>query len=319
MTPYGGPAAGRESGESEAVAKADASGAVSMLVIYNPTAGWRRRQRLVRTLAHLRAAGAKVEVRQTARQGDARRFAGEVDPAVYDMVVVAGGDGTVNEVVNGLAGNEMPMGVIPLGTANVLAAEAGLSKRPKRIARTLMEGRRQRIAVGYANERRFSLMVGFGFDAKSVARVRRPVKRMIGKLAYVFAGMAEWLDDDFRPYHVTIDGVRYDAASGIVTNAHFYAGRYVIAPDARLQDPTLKVCLFERPGRWNAARYIVAMALGRLPNVAGYRILDAATVEVVSPDGHPAGEPVQGDGEIVSRLPLKAEIVPDAITLIVPR
>ncbi len=158
-----------------------------VLVIHNPTAGWRRRRRFERILSALIAAGVDVDVRPTTRRGDAEAFARAADPAEHDAIAVAGGDGTINEVVNGLGDKKLPLAVIPLGTANVLAHEIGLGGSPREIAETIARGRPQPISVGIVNGRRFVMMAGFGFDAHVVAEVKPMIKKLFGKIAYVIS------------------------------------------------------------------------------------------------------------------------------------
>jgi diacylglycerol kinase family enzyme len=157
------------------------------LIIFNPAAGWRRRQRLAPVLAQLGEHGCAFVVRETQAPGDAERFAAEVDPEAFDLVVVAGGDGTVNETINGLARSGLPLALIPLGTANVLAAEIGLGPDPAAVARCVALGQPRPIALGAAAGRRFILMAGAGFDAHVVAGVSVPMKRWLGKGAYVLS------------------------------------------------------------------------------------------------------------------------------------
>ncbi|RDD62225.1 diacylglycerol/lipid kinase family protein [Ferruginivarius sediminum] len=108
-------------------------------VIHNPVAGWRRRRYLRRVIDALRERGCEVRLRRTTAPGDAHAFAAEAEGC--DVLAVAGGDGTVNEALNGLAGRHVPLSVIPLGTANVLAHELGLPRRPVALARAIVEGR----------------------------------------------------------------------------------------------------------------------------------------------------------------------------------
>ena len=110
-------------------------------VIYNPTAGWRRRARLERVLERLGELGASVTLRETRGRGDAEMLARAADPAACDAVVAAGGDGTINEVMNGLDRRNLPLGIVPLGTANVLAAEIGLPREPRAQAEAIACGR----------------------------------------------------------------------------------------------------------------------------------------------------------------------------------
>ena len=285
-----------------------------LLIIFNPAAGLRRRRRLEAVLRHLRARGCAAEVRETTAPGDAERFAAAADPARYDVLVVAGGDGTVNEAVNGLGDVRLPFAILPLGTANVLAAEIGLARDPEQVAAAIAHGQPQPVTLGAANGRRFILMAGVGFDAHVVAGVSTPVKRWLGKGAYVLAMLRQLWRYGFPRYQVAIDGASHTAGSVLVANARFYAGRFVAAPAADLRSPTLQVCLFERSGRLAAIGYALALFTGRLPRLASYRILTAERLQI---DG-PQGEPVQGDGDVIATLAARIEALPAALALIYP-
>jgi len=285
-----------------------------MIVLYNPTAGGRRRELLDATLALLHRAGRDFELRPTRARGDAEAAARGGDAGV---LAIAGGDGTINEVVNGLLAapdGGTTLALIPMGTANVLAAEIGLRKTPEAIAETIAGGTVATIHVGLANGRGFTAMAGVGFDAHVVAGVDLRLKRWIGKGAYILSAVRQLLTFRYPRYRVVIDGQACEAASVIVAKGHFYGGRFVCAPDARIDQPDFHVCLFERGGRWHMLRYGLALALGRLPRAAGYRILRGRSVMIEGPPG----DPVQGDGDIIAQLPAKFEIAPRTIALIVP-
>jgi diacylglycerol kinase (ATP) len=285
-----------------------------LLIIFNPVAGWRRRRRLAPVLDQLRAHGCALVLRETQGPGDAERFAAEVDPAAFDLVVAAGGDGTVNETINGLASSGLPLALIPLGTANVLAAELGLRTDPAAVARCVAQGEIRPISLGAANGRRFILMAGAGFDAHVVAGVSPRMKGWLGKGAYVVSTLRQLVTFEFPTYEVQTDNTTWQAASVIVANARHYGGRFVCAPGASLESDTLQVCLFERAGRLAAIGYAVALFSGRLPEVAGYRLLEARRIEV---RGRP-GEPLQGDGDIIGQLNGKFEVLPGALKLAYP-
>src|SRR6266478_4639684 len=213
----------------------------TMLLILNTTAGRRRRGLVDAVVRCVRAEGWTVDVVETGAAGDARRLAESCDAACHAVIAVAGGDGTINEVVNGLAARRdttPALGIVPLGTANVLAHELGMGFSAAAVARTLMSGRLLSMRPGEVNSegamRRFSLMAGTGFDARVVAGVTSPLKRRWGKGAYVWRSLIEaW---HYRPvrYAVEIDGVAYQAASVIVSRGRLYAGPYVVAPAAAL-------------------------------------------------------------------------------------
>jgi YegS/Rv2252/BmrU family lipid kinase len=283
-----------------------------ILVIYNPAAGRRRRRFLDAVLDELARAGARIALRATTRRGDAERFAREASAEAFDRLVIAGGDGTINEAINGLADRRLPVAIIPLGTANVLAAELGLPADARRLAAAIATGFPRNVVVGSVNGRAFTMMAGIGFDAHVVAHVSPKLKRLTGKLAYVVETLVQlWR---YRPayYEVDVDGKRHRAASAIVAKGHFYGGRFVCAPDARLERPELHACLFGSAGRWHVIRYAAALLLGRLHRLHDVLIVPARSVAIAGP----AGEPVQGDGDTVGHLPARIELAPGALRLI---
>jgi diacylglycerol kinase (ATP) len=290
-----------------------------LLVIHNPVAGWRRRHRLWAVIERLEHRGCLVDLRETTRRGDAEAFASAALADDYDRMVVAGGDGTINEAINGLADRRLPLAVVPLGTANVLAAEIGLGVGSSGVARAIADGPATTVALGRirgadGRMRRFSMMAGIGFDAHVVARVDPVLKRWTGKFAYVLASLLQLRDHKDQLYDVTVDGHRHRAASVIVAKGHFYGGKFVVAPAARLDEPYLHVCLFGRSGRWAVIRYALALMAGQLHRLADVTLIRALKVEV---DG-PSGEPVQVDGDLDGQLPVTIDIDDRALRLAVP-
>jgi len=285
-----------------------------VLVIYNPMAGWRFRRRLRAVLGHLADAGCVVTVRRTARRGDAEEFARNAIDEGWDVVAVAGGDGTINEAVNGLYGGQAPLALIPLGTTNVIAAEIGLSDDPRTVARTIAAGTVQDIHLGTANGRLFVMMAGVGFDARVVAAVPAWVKRVLGKGAYLLTILAGLWRFSRGAYRVTVDGETHSAASVVVANGRFYAGRHTVAPRARLDERLLYACLFLRPGPWRVVRYGLALLLGRLDGLADVLILPGERVSVEGPEG----EPVQGDGDIIARVPATIALAEKTLRVVAP-
>lgn len=261
-----------------------------------------------------------VVERLTTGPGDAETYARELDGTSVDVVVVAGGDGTINEVVNGLVQRTgidpcPALGVIPLGTANVAAMEIGLGFSVDEIARTIASGPRRSISLAKVNNRVFLLMAGAGFDAHVVSRVTPGCKRLLGKVAYVLESARLMFTFGAKGYDVTIDGCRFRAASVIVCNGRHYAGPYVAAPDAALDRPDVEVCLFEYAGPWHVMRYGLALLLGRLPGTRGYRIVRARQVAI---DGA-AGEPVQVDGDCFGNLAVTIRTHVRRINLVYPQ
>ena len=298
------------------------------MLIRNPTAGRRRRGLVDEVVRLVRVEGWTVDLVDTEAMGDARKLAETCNAARYAVIAVAGGDGTINEVVNGLAGRPdagPALAIVPLGTANVLAHELGLQARAKEVAHTIVAGRELlmrpgEIACGSGSPRCFSLMAGAGFDAKVVAGVTAPLKRRLGRAAYVWRSLIE--TQRYRPvrYQVEVDGKRYEAASVIVTRARLYAGPYVVAPLAALGEPLLHVCLFERWGRSHTLRFGLALLQGRLPRAGGYRVVTGkdVTISVQSDAGESGRQPVQIDGDDALSLPVSIALAAGAVRLLQP-
>jgi diacylglycerol kinase (ATP) len=292
-----------------------------IVVIHNPSAGQRRRARYAGCLAALRALGATVEERPTTGRGDAERIAAEQTPDTCDAVVVAGGDGTIGEAVNGLLGSggtALPLGIIPLGTANVLAAEIGLPDDPGGIARTVVEGVERPVCVGRVDGHRFIMMAGVGFDARVVRDVSPGFKRLAGKAAYAWRTAVALATDGFPRFEAEIDGTVHDVSSVTIANGHFYGGRFVSAPEARLHDRVLHAMLLPGAGRRAYLRYGVALTANRLFRQPDVRIVPFERMILRGP----TGEPIQADGDLVGRMgdaPTTVDIDPLGCMLVHPR
>jgi diacylglycerol kinase (ATP) len=291
-----------------------------LLVIYNPTAGRRKRRKLDRFLVQLRALGAAVELRATEGPRHAEALARAADPARFDAVVVAGGDGTINEAANGLSDSPLPLALLPLGTANVLASELGLPRRLKALAllaafapaRPVWPG--EAVAESDGRGRRFLIMAGTGFDADVVEHLDLALKRRAGKLAYVASIFGRLRH--YRPcfYQGEVDGAPVQGASLIAAKAHFYGGRFVLAPQARLDEPGLQLAIFAAAGRRAALGYLAAMSLGLLQRCRSFRVLSGKSVRLTGP----AGAAVQLDGDIQLRLPARLGIAATPLLLVAP-
>ena len=269
-----------------------------MLIVFNPAAGNRRVHRLWRVLDILTANGIRCEVARTSAPGDARAFAAAAAAAGTRVVVAAGGDGTIAEVAAGLLGSPTALGVIPLGTANVLALEHDLPRAPRAIAAALAFARTRPLWPGLARDRAggellFTQMLGFGFDAAVVARVGTRLKRALGRGAYAVQTLRTLFDHEFVPIRVCIDGADTTAAGVIVTKGRLYAGPYLLAPEADAGAPGFSVVLFDRAGPWAVAAYAAALLGGRLPRAAGLRRVRAGVLSL--PGNAPLDAQADGD------------------------
>lgn len=283
-------------------------------VIFNPVAGPRSRQRLRDVMDCLERLGCTYALAETTGPGDAEQLAAECSAERFDVIVAAGGDGTINEVINGLGPQSPPMAILPLGTANVFALEINLPGNPAGIANVIATGEPRRLYTGRANHRRFIQMAGVGFDAHVVANIHPSLKKHFGKLAYAYQTLSCWLH--YRPTTLRIrgEGIDCQAASAIISNGRYYGGRFRLNPEASVWNEGLYICVFEYAGRWHALRYLVAIALsrlGKLPDVQHYRISRVRVEGSV-------GEPVQADGDIVGETPIVIESENEPLMVLAP-
>ena len=284
-------------------------------MIVNPAAGGHRPQGVDEALAVWRDGGAETEVVLTQGRGDAERLAREADPGLHALVA-AGGDGTLNEVINGLLACQTPppLGILPFGTANVLAHELSLPLDTAAAARIVLDGAPAAIRLGRANDRYFVMMLGVGFDARVVAALPPRLKRLLGKSAYVVESLRQVFAPRLPYYRLLLDGVQARAAAAIIANGRYYGGTMVLANAASLTEPILHVCLFDRSERWRLLRYLVWTALGRINRLPDFRVVPAKHIVV---DG-PTGDPAQADGEILTRLPLDVTVAERTLHVLLP-
>ena len=289
-----------------------------MLIVFNPAAGARRRRALLAALDLLRGLGLRPEVAETAYRGHAPAIAREAARHGRRIVVAAGGDGTIAEVAAGLSGSEAALGILPLGTANVLAHELGLPRAPARAAEVLARGRTALLHPGLARhddgrEILFVQMAGAGFDAAVVHGLPPGLKRAIGKAAYVVQALREAPRHPFAPIRVVADGAEHLAAGAIVTKGRLYAGRFVLAPGADPLREGFHLVLLHDAGVMAALRYGLALPLGLLPRLGGVSILRAGEIRLEG-----AGVPLQADGDAAGHLPVGISAAPAPLRILIP-
>lgn len=274
-----------------------------MLVIYNPTAGRRRIATLWRVLDILAGHGIRFDVAETGHRGHAQSLASTAAADGRRIVVAAGGDGTIAEVANGLLGSPTALGIIPLGTANVLAHELGLPFAARGVAAALAFGRTRTLWPGVirqGNETRlFVQMMGAGFDAQVVHSLPLGLKRCIGRGAYVVQTLRESFNHTHDPITLRVDGWETQASSVVVSKGRLYGGPFLLAPNARPGEPGFSVVLFAPASPMRTLMHAAALPLGLLGKMPGVTHLRASDVEFVG--NRPV--PVQADGDIAGFLP----------------
>ena len=287
------------------------------LIAHNPVSGGRRKRLLADTVKALSGHGCLVTVQATTGPGDAERIAAEAEDV--DVVVAAGGDGTINEVVTGLMKRDagaprLAFATVPLGTINVLAYEIDLPRKAVPLAQVLATGPIREINVGLANGRHFILTVGAGVDAAAVDYLSTGLKRVLGQGAYYVALVRALIAEGDAVYTVETGTESVQVSSIILTNVSRYAGPKIVAPDARLTDASLYALLGTGLGRKNLVRYGIAWARGRLHTLPDVQVIPVTTLRITDP----AGRPVQIDGDNRLEVPVDVSLAPQRLSMVMP-
>jgi diacylglycerol kinase (ATP) len=284
-------------------------------LIYNPRSGRQRHaRRLAAILAILRAGGFDVEPVPTGFPGQATALARERRQG-SDVVFAFGGDGTAREVAAGLLGGPAALGVLPGGTANLLALSLGLPRDPAAAAAALLTLAARPFDVGLAGGTPFLMMVSAGLDAAMLAALNTRLKWRFGKPALLGQGLREWWRYPYPMLEVTADGERLEASFVAVSNIPYYAGAYRLAPRARTDDGLLEMVLFRGTGR--APTLSFAFDVIRGAHVRR-RDVEVRQVREISLAG-PAGSLAQVDGDVCEeRLPLSVRLAPERLLVLAP-
>jgi diacylglycerol kinase family enzyme len=233
-------------------------------LIFNSTAGVAIPRLLDGVISRLRQSKAEVfQIPARSAAEASERVADLAEQGTCDAVIAAGGDGTFRAVATGAAGTALPVGLIPLGTGNVLANEIGLAKSVTAVADVLLTGEQIEVRGGLVNGDPFFLMLGAGFDARVVAKLNYRTKRTFGRGAYVYP-VIKTLAEGHAIFDVELDGRRLDASWVILSFATRYGSLFTLAPDAGVGRDTLVAVVMEAGSRRAIATHLLSLALGRL-------------------------------------------------------
>jgi YegS/Rv2252/BmrU family lipid kinase len=298
-------------------------------MIVNPAAGLRDfRRQLHNAVEYLELRGWEVRLLETKEKGDATRLAQRAAEMGCEVAIAVGGDGTVNEVVNGLAGSETALGIIPAGTANVYAADVGIPiwgpLRPNavRIAAEIIHGgQRRKIDLGQiqfpdGRQRYFFMWCGIGLDAAISKEVHSEDTRRLGMAAWVIAGVMVALNFMGTRGNVIVDSQkkRRRVLWAVISNGQLYGRLWRIAPRAKMDDGMLDLTVFEGYGVPSTVRHLAGLTLGqyaRDPTVHFYRGY-SFSIDTRRP------LPVHVDAEPVGTTPVKIQVVPAALYVVLP-
>ncbi len=289
-----------------------------LMAIFNPVAGGGASRHDVPLIVDaIRGLGYDVSERPTEGVGDAIRLARQGVEDGFDLICAIGGDGTVNETINGLAGSGVPLVIMPTGTVNVLAMELGVPLEPPDAVRLLERGTLSWIDLGLAGDRYFGLMAGIGVDAAVVASLSPTMKKALKEAAFAVHGLTTYLTKEEPLIRVTCPETTVDGYFAVFGNSSNYSGAFGITPLADMRDGLLDVCVLKDKSFLSTFSYWTAALLNshlRHPKVEYFRT-ERAQISTVE-----SGKEVlvQTDGEVAGSLPLECRIVPRALRVLVP-
>lgn len=306
-------------------------------VIDNPASGHfssRRKSTLRATLAGLQRAGVEAEHLMIDGPGSGAALARAAMGRGCDAVLVCGGDGTVHEILQCLVGTQVALGVIPLGTANALAADLGLAKSPQNAVRALLNAKPAQVPVGrilYRTgegvecSRYFTVAAGVGADALLMASLDPVLKRRLGYVLYVIEAFRLWISHSF-PLFVTSFTSNGNGAPHIAETSQILAVRVrsfggvlgKLAPGASLHSQSLCLLAFKTRSRLSYLRFLLAVVFGRQTFSRDVELIAADSVECQPCNGSSSNVWVEADGEVLGQLPARIEIASQTLNLLIP-
>ena len=308
-------------------------------LLYNPHSGRRKKHRVqdVEAAAEvLREAGIEVEISPTRAASDAGAQVRMAIREGFDAIIACGGDGTVHDVLQGIAGRDAALGIIPLGTANAMAHDLRLPLSPAAAARALLNAVPRRIAVGRIDYRDFNnlpafryftVAAGVGVDAHLFYKLNRLIKDRMGMTAYYTKALHLWWTHRMRYFEAEFSSNGSSApkeprlSEMLAVRINFFGGILrELAPGASLARNDLRLVLCRTGNRALYLAYVFRGLLGMSRSVPGIELAYADQVNCQSAAGDkPENIYVEADGELLGRLPITLSMVPDALTVLVPR
>ncbi len=282
------------------------------LVILNPAA---RSDKASRLRERISALSGGASMRLTSEAGDARDIAAEAVREGFEVVIAAGGDGTLNEVVNGIGGSSVRLGILPVGTMNVFATELGIPQGNLERAWSVIEqGKVVEVDLPKANDTHFIQLAGVGLDAEVVRKTTADSKRALGPLSYLLTLVQVAAHKPSRVLLEAEGGRISEGSFALIGNGRLYGGPFPVFQRASLFDGLLDVLVFQNQSHWDVVRYFQAIAFGTHPQLPDVEYFQTSTLRVTS-----SGDvPVELDGEVAGMLPCLFSVSSQKLRVLAP-
>jgi len=279
-------------------------------IIYNPNAGTGKIKKLLKIKEHLDL-NHSVTIFDTKKPGDATEIARR-ECGNFDIIVAAGGDGTINEVINGIL-KDTVLGIIPLGTANILAIEAGIKNDIKSICKSIEKGISKKIYISNINNKKFFLMAGIGYDGDIVHKMHPSLKKIFGKAMFGFLGLLEFFK--LKKYNIKVETENETAFGNwvLVTNSKHYAGPYKITKSTSIFNDSIVCYVFNDLSRLGFLYYIfLILFYGDLGRSTKITKIISKNIKISSKEKIN----VQCDGEKYGNLPIEINFSSESVNLL---
>ncbi len=282
------------------------------ITILNPAA---RSDKAIKLRERIHALSGGVPMHLTSEAGDARQIAAQAVRDGVEVIIAAGGDGTLNEVINGIGHAPVRLGILPVGTMNVFATEIGIPLGNLEAAwKVIEQGKVISVDLPRANDTHFIQLAGVGLDAEVVRKTTADSKRALGPLSYLLTLVQVAAH---KPPHILLEaeGGRLRKGSfALIGNGRLYGGPFPVFKRANLQDGLLDVLVFENQSHWDVVRYFQAIAFGTHAELPDVEYFQTSSLKVTS-----SGDvPVELDGEIAGMLPCVFSIESQKLLVIAP-
>ncbi len=283
------------------------------LLIINPTSG-KAAAKMMHLIERTLAAFPSVTIMKTKKKGDAALFAKK---ASAERILIAGGDGTINEVLNGVMNNprkkKPTLGIIPLGTSNMVARAFGIPGDIDKALTIIEKGKKQWVDVGKANKRYFLIGAGVGVDAAMYKNVQPLLKKIFGEIAYHVALVKTILTHDPQELTLHLGGKKIPCYYALVCNIGKFTEILEILPNSKPDDGFLDVIIFQNKDIMNQFKYCLSLATKKHAYFSDVKIFRTKQVQITGKDAM-----VHCDAELIGKTPVKIGCIPHAISIFVP-
>jgi len=280
-------------------------------IIFNPNAGTAKKKRLEKIIKKLEISN-QVNLFETTKPNDATEIA-KKECENFEIIVAAGGDGTINEVINGIK-DDTKLGIIPIGTANILAIEAGIKNDVDSICKSIENGTTKQIFISNINNKKFFLMAGMGYDGDIVHNMKPFLKKIFGKVMFGYLGFIEFLK--MKKYEIIVE-TEEEKFSGnwvLVSKAQHYAGPYKITKSTSIFNDSIVCYIFKDLNRFSFLYYIfLILFYGDLSRSKKIKTLSSRKIKISSNEK----VNIQCDGEKYGTLPIEISFKSEPINLLI--